>query len=202
MTVNFANSIAVLKNPVRAGYRCGLAALVFLFGCESLQNVVAEGDTRTISFHHIHTNEDLTVTYKVNGRYDEAVLEFERDVLMGAGAAVVTALNGADVKTRLQSEQFDAIILNGKMPDQWGARESYSWIKQTYEVFVRLNQVLTTVLGMEASTRGFLLTGEDEMLRPYQAGVGTLDESLRDLRRLRGLNKKDNWYVVKMPFFW
>ena len=69
----------------------------------------------------------------------------------------------------------------------WNAarfRDSYSWIKQTYEVFVRLNQVLTTVLGMEASTRGFLLTGEDEMLRPYQAGVGTLDESLRDLRRL------------------
>jgi PAS domain S-box-containing protein len=61
---------------------------------------------------------------------EEAVLEFERDVLMGAGAAVVTALNGSDVKTRLQSEQFDAIILNGKMLDQWGARESYSWIKQ------------------------------------------------------------------------
>ena len=61
---------------------------------------------------------------------EEAVLEFERDVLIGAGAAVVTAQNGADVRTRLQSEQFDAIILNGKMPDQWDARESYSWIKQ------------------------------------------------------------------------
>jgi PAS domain S-box-containing protein len=61
---------------------------------------------------------------------EEAVLEFERDVLMGAGADVVTAQSGADAKTRLQSEQFDALILNGKMPDQWGAQESYSWIKQ------------------------------------------------------------------------
>jgi DNA-binding NtrC family response regulator len=58
------------------------------------------------------------------------VLEFERDVLMGAGAEVVTAQSSDDAKTRLQSEQFDALILNGKMPDQWGAKESYPWIKQ------------------------------------------------------------------------
>jgi two-component system, NtrC family, sensor kinase len=61
---------------------------------------------------------------------EEAVLEFERDVLMGAGAEVVTAQSGEDARTRLQSEQFDAMILNGKMPDQWGAKESYPWIKQ------------------------------------------------------------------------
>ena len=61
---------------------------------------------------------------------EEAVLEFERDVMMGAGADVVTAQSGQDAQTRLQSEQFDAIILNGKMGDQWGARESYPWIKQ------------------------------------------------------------------------
>ena len=35
----------------------------------------AEGDTRTLSFHHIHTNEDLTITYKVNGRYDDEALK-------------------------------------------------------------------------------------------------------------------------------
>jgi PAS domain S-box-containing protein len=61
---------------------------------------------------------------------EEAVLEFERDVLMGAGADVVTAQSGADAKTRLQSEQFDALILNGNMADQWGAKESYPWTKQ------------------------------------------------------------------------
>lgn len=61
---------------------------------------------------------------------EEAVLEFERDVLIGAGAEVVTAQSGEDAKTRLQSEQFDALILNGKMPDQWGAKESYPWIRQ------------------------------------------------------------------------
>jgi two-component system NtrC family sensor kinase len=61
---------------------------------------------------------------------EEAVLEFERDVLAGAGATVVTARNVEDVKTRLLSEAFDAVILSGKMGPQWNAKESYGWLKE------------------------------------------------------------------------
>ena len=60
---------------------------------------------------------------------EEAILEFERDVLAGAGAAVVTSKSTDEVKTRLLSEAYDALILNGKMPGDWNARESYAWIK-------------------------------------------------------------------------
>jgi uncharacterized protein YcbK (DUF882 family) len=59
----------------RAGYSCGLAVLVFLFGCRGLQNAVADGDTRTITMHHVHTDENITITYKRDGRYDEAALD-------------------------------------------------------------------------------------------------------------------------------
>ncbi len=59
---------------VRAGYCCSIAALFVFFGSQNLQNARADGDTRTISFHHIHTDEELTVTYKVNGRYDDEAL--------------------------------------------------------------------------------------------------------------------------------
>ena len=62
---------------------------------------------------------------------EEAVLEFERDVLAGAGAAVVTAKTSEDVKTRLLSEAFDAVIMSGKMANQWNAKESYAWLKET-----------------------------------------------------------------------
>ena len=65
----------------RAGYCCSIAALLIFFGCESLQSVSADGETRTISFHHIHTGEDLSVTYKVNGRYDEDALRKINHVL-------------------------------------------------------------------------------------------------------------------------
>ena len=61
---------------------------------------------------------------------EEAVLEFERDVLIGAGANVVTATRSEDVKTRLLSEPFDAVIMSGKMPADWNAKEAYRWFKQ------------------------------------------------------------------------
>jgi len=54
--------------------RCALAALFVVFGYDSLPNAAADGDTRTISLHHVHTNEDITITYKRNGRYDPEAL--------------------------------------------------------------------------------------------------------------------------------
>src|SRR5467141_681816 len=61
---------------------------------------------------------------------EEAVLEFERDVLTGAGAQVVTLMSGEDMKSRLLSETFDAIIMNGKMPGGWCAQAAYRWVMQ------------------------------------------------------------------------
>jgi uncharacterized protein YcbK (DUF882 family) len=47
-----------------------------MFGAnDALQNASAEGDTRTLSFHHVHTGEDITITFKRNGRYDDAALK-------------------------------------------------------------------------------------------------------------------------------
>ena len=57
------------------GARLSMAGL-FLFGANSaLQNAVAEGDTRTLSFHHTHTGEDITIAFKRNGRYDDGALK-------------------------------------------------------------------------------------------------------------------------------
>jgi uncharacterized protein YcbK (DUF882 family) len=74
VTVKVAHGNLLPLRWAQASHCCSIAALLVFFGCESLQNATAEGETRTISFHHIHTNEDLTVTYKVNGRYDEDAL--------------------------------------------------------------------------------------------------------------------------------
>ncbi len=55
----------------RATQRLALAALVTLLGSEGLHTAVANGDTRTISMHHTHRGDDITVTFKRNGRYDD-----------------------------------------------------------------------------------------------------------------------------------
>ncbi|HEY6259757.1 MAG TPA: DUF882 domain-containing protein [Xanthobacteraceae bacterium] len=75
MPVNVARKISSSLNPVRAGVCVGFAGLLLAIGCNSLQNATAEGDTRTITLHHMHTEEDLTITFKVNGVYDEEALK-------------------------------------------------------------------------------------------------------------------------------
>ena len=52
-----------------------LAPLALLGSNASLETAVANGDTRTLSFHHMHTSEDFTITFKRNGYFDEAALE-------------------------------------------------------------------------------------------------------------------------------
>jgi uncharacterized protein YcbK (DUF882 family) len=69
-----AHKLATSLRPWRAVACCSIAALLAFFACRTLSSAAADGETRTISFHHIHTNEDLTVTYKRNGRYDEEAL--------------------------------------------------------------------------------------------------------------------------------
>ena len=75
MTVKVAHRNLLSSHSARAAYCCSIAALLIFFGCHKLQSANAEGDTRTISFHHVHTDEELTITYKVNGRYDEEALK-------------------------------------------------------------------------------------------------------------------------------
>ena len=58
-----------------AGGCSALAAVVLIMGSQGLETAVANGDTRTISLHHIHTNEDITITFKRDGRYDEEALK-------------------------------------------------------------------------------------------------------------------------------
>jgi len=55
--------------------RLSLAGLFLVGANNALQTAVAEGDTRTIAFHNLHTKEDITITFKRNGRYDEAALK-------------------------------------------------------------------------------------------------------------------------------
>jgi uncharacterized protein YcbK (DUF882 family) len=61
--------------PWRVTRRAAVASLLVLFGSENLQNAAADGDTRTLAMHHMHTGEDITITYKRNGRYDDGALQ-------------------------------------------------------------------------------------------------------------------------------
>jgi uncharacterized protein YcbK (DUF882 family) len=59
----------------KAGYHLGVASLLLLMGAGSVHDATALNETRTLSFHHTHSDEDLTVTFKRDGRYDEEALK-------------------------------------------------------------------------------------------------------------------------------
>jgi uncharacterized protein YcbK (DUF882 family) len=81
VAVEVAHKHPLSLRSARAAYRCSIAALLVFFSCNTLPDAFAEGETRTISFHHVHTKENLTVTYKRNGRYDEEALKQINNVL-------------------------------------------------------------------------------------------------------------------------
>ncbi|HEY3972433.1 MAG TPA: ATP-binding protein [Candidatus Sulfotelmatobacter sp.] len=109
---------------------------------------------------------------------EEAVLEFERDVLAGAGADVVTARTSQDVKTRLLSEPFDALIMNGKMPGHWNATESHQWLKENCPAMQ--GHVLFTFSNTPSDERAFL----QENSVPYLVKPFEVAELISQSRRL------------------
>jgi uncharacterized protein YcbK (DUF882 family) len=66
---------------LRLGGCAGLAGILILLGAQSLQNATANGDTRSLTLRHTHTNEKVTITYKVNGRYDDEAVKKLNHVL-------------------------------------------------------------------------------------------------------------------------
>ena len=63
----------------RLARRCALAfsgiALGLIAGTAETENAVANGDTRSLTIYHTHTQESATITFKRDGRYDRAALE-------------------------------------------------------------------------------------------------------------------------------
>ena len=78
---------------------------------------------------------------------EEAVLDFEREVLTAAGLQVVTATSGAAALEHLKKpEHFDAVFLDSKIPGEWCSEDIYRHIEQERpELVARAVLVLSNV---------------------------------------------------------
>ena len=101
---------------------------------------------------------------------EEAVLEFERDVLAGAGAQVVTLMSGEETKARLLSNSFDAVIIDGKMPNGWSAPEVHRWIAENRPGLEK--HLMFTFSGVvEPEVRAFLHDHNvPYLVKPFEVG--------------------------------
>jgi uncharacterized protein YcbK (DUF882 family) len=66
---------SILLSWSKAGCQLGLTSVLLLAGMGTVHNATALIETRTLTFHHTHSGEDLTVTFKRDGRFDEEALK-------------------------------------------------------------------------------------------------------------------------------
>src|SRR6202521_370809 len=62
--------------------------------------------------------------------------------------------------------------------------EASNWSKHTYQVLTQLEAVLSLLKDAETGQRGYVITGEESYLEPYQGALGKIDQSLQDVRKL------------------
>ena len=82
LSASTATLIRIGNAPIRRHARLmrrallglGTAGLLTALGTQGLQTAAANGDTRTLTLHHLHTGEDITITFKREGRYDSNAL--------------------------------------------------------------------------------------------------------------------------------
>ena len=101
---------------------------------------------------------------------EEAVLEFERDVLAGAGADVTTSMSVEDSREQLRNVAFDAIVMNGRMPGGLSARDVYEWIASNCPGMEK--KLLLTFASVEdEQSRNFLQErGVSVLSKPFEVG--------------------------------
>lgn len=58
------------------------------------------------------------------------------------------------------------------------------WVEHTREVISQLEETASELLAMQTSTRGFVITGTEEVLVPFTAGSAALSTSIAELRKL------------------
>ncbi|HXX29006.1 MAG TPA: GAF domain-containing protein [Terriglobales bacterium] len=101
---------------------------------------------------------------------DSSVLEFERDVLSGAGASVVASGNVEELKSLLQEQSFDALILDGKISGNGNLPDLYRWIRENCPALEKHMLVLFSSVA-EPEIRAFLQENNiPVLLKPFEVG--------------------------------
>jgi signal transduction histidine kinase/DNA-binding response OmpR family regulator/CHASE3 domain sensor protein len=60
------------------------------------------------------------------------------------------------------------------------------WVEGADVTIRKANQILRTALDRETSLRGFVITGDEDFLEPYQRSKGAIGQELTEVRRLIG----------------
>ena len=97
-------------------------------------------------------------------------------ILAGYGLALVVIIAVGIVAYRSTTELVDTA----------------DWVAHTHKVQFAVSQLLNTLTDAETGQRGFILTGEERYLQPYQAAIRDVDRRLQEVHDLTIDNRR--WY--------
>ena len=83
----------------------------------------------------------------------------------------------------------------------WSATRTaatFHWVDHTHRVLYQAESVLIDLLNMQSSTRGFLITGDERFLQPYETGAAGIDGNLRALSGLVADNPGQRQRIVRL----
>ena len=61
---------------------------------------------------------------------------------------------------------------------------SFNWVLRNYKVMEMFDTVQSHIVDAEANQRGYLLTGRDEYVEPYESAMASIHQDLIDLKRV------------------
>jgi CHASE3 domain sensor protein len=61
---------------------------------------------------------------------------------------------------------------------------SFTWVLRNYKVLETIEVTQSHIVDAEANQRGYLMTGRQEYLEPYQAAMSALKDDLADLKKI------------------
>ncbi|PLZ86098.1 hypothetical protein CEN44_20735, partial [Fischerella muscicola CCMEE 5323] len=76
--------------------------------------------------------------------------------------------------------------------------ENEQWVSHTYQVLTELEKTLSTIKDAETGQRGYLLTGKEKYLEPYQTAIAHINEQLGRLRRLTADNPQQQARIQEL----
>ncbi|MBD1939327.1 CHASE3 domain-containing protein [Microcoleus sp. FACHB-68] len=66
--------------------------------------------------------------------------------------------------------------------------DTFKWVQHTYEVQVTLEGLLSTIKDAETGRRGYIITSDKNLLKPYNAAIETINPRIQNLRELTADN--------------
>ena len=81
-----------------------------------------------------------------------------------------------------RTTKFNELLDSGELEAK-SIRTNVDWVRHTYEVVGKANDILAAAVDMETGMRGYLLAGKEDFLDPYKGGEKKFYEQVAELKK-------------------